>query len=102
MQANPNTPYGAANLPIDPSIGPGNERYNYRILVIVTDPNTGHEVRYTVDARSDVPRSLNDLTQMAVQQFQQWAPTPESRRGVAQVGQNAHIDVQVLSAGRRA
>lgn len=97
----PTQEFGAHDLPIDPSLQPGDMRYNYRVLVIITDTDTGHEVRFAVDYHTDQPQSLDSLRHQAQNDFQSWAPTTPSRRAVAQVGSNVAIEVEILSAGRR-
>jgi hypothetical protein len=101
MGSSPAQTFGVADLPVDPSIGRTDPRFNYRILVTVENASTGGQVKYAIDVQSDQAQSLASLTQQAQERFSPWASRQSTRRAIRQLGSNVAVSVEVLSAGKR-
>lgn len=102
MTADPGMTPTRSQLPVDPTLGPGDERYRYVVLVRSTarDGRVGEAV---VEMRSDDPLSLAEMREQAAQYIDlDDYPNRQGKKGILRADISAgNVTVDVLSSGRR-
>lgn len=102
MNQNPALAPVSRNLPIDPTIRPGEERYRYYVLTRITDAS-GHVSTFTSDVRSDTPMSQAQIQQEVSAHVESYDSAKRTGANAIATAQGEYrVDVTILSAGRRA
>lgn len=101
MQLDTSLAYRASQLPIDPYLRAGDERYHYLVYVHRTDAQ-GHAVSYTTDIVSDTPMSSSDIDQYVREHLDSTTSARRStRQAIGELGPGQSVYTSVLSAGKR-
>lgn len=99
LDIRPNDPHTIRGVPIDPSIGPGNPRFAYTVIV-TAHRQDGTKTDTRIIVRSSDPMSYEDIRQQAESAVsngvQESSSNPDGVRGNGVT----HYTVTVVSAGR--
>ena len=101
LSSNPDYRPAAADLPIDPTIRGNMRRFQYRVVVNATNPDTLETFETAFNIRSSTSLTAQELAEQAIRAFQRNQLERDYRARIQQIGDQAAYEVFVVGAGRR-